>query len=146
MRIELTKEQYIKLIELVYAGQWLINAWRNANEVLEEYEEAEQHLYSFYKRFEAEDCIEYYEEEDRYYPTQEFEDKILDFADEYNDDNFWDKLAEYMAYKDIIKSKGTSNLENRLKYEEKYYKEFAENGIDRLYIDWQKDPNNKYKV
>lgn len=49
MKIELTKEQYRKLVELVYLGNWLVNAHREAGECLQEYEESEQHFLSFYK-------------------------------------------------------------------------------------------------
>ena len=50
MRIDLTKEQYDKLIELVYVGNLVINGNRLQDEQIKKYNEVEQHIYSFFKR------------------------------------------------------------------------------------------------
>lgn len=134
MKIELTKEQYRRFVELVCAGDWLINAWRN--ERVEEYDEAQDHLYSFYEEFEAGDLIEYDEKMDKYYPTIELEDQVCAYADEYDDDNFWEILIEQMAAKEATE-KGLG-FEETLDLEDKYRREFQENGIKRLSIDWSK--------
>ena len=77
MGISLTKEQYRTLIEMVYMGEWMINATRT--KTIKKYEEMEQHIASFAKTAGLEDLIEYDPESKEYFPTKAFEGSIDDF-------------------------------------------------------------------
>ncbi|MFU0800891.1 MAG: hypothetical protein ACFWUE_09610 [Xylanivirga thermophila] len=136
MKIELTKEQYKRLVELAFAGSWMINSWRVGDDQLLEYDEIVRHLYSFYKDFEADDLIQYDEKDDLYLPTTKLEDKIFGFVDDYDDYSFWEELLSRIAQRDAENNHETVTWDNKMQYEEKYQKEFETHGIERLYVDW----------
>jgi len=45
MELKLNKEQYEKLLELVYLGNWMVNAYRT-DDYLEEYSDVVSHIFS----------------------------------------------------------------------------------------------------
>ena len=59
MQIELTKEQYRKLVELIHLGDWLANSCRTGKQIIKEYKTIKQYIYSFAKDFGMEKWIEY---------------------------------------------------------------------------------------
>lgn len=69
MNIELSKEQYLNLLKLVYLGNRMINAIR-----LEKY-------------------VVFDKETKEFYPTHELEfgTDIENYRQEYNEDNFWER-------------------------------------------------------
>lgn len=89
MKLELTKEQYRTLLQLVYWGECVSNGYKsNLTEEELKVAEMEQLIYSFAKKFKAEDWIGYDEEQKIYFPTEamqedthqrleDFEQKIL---------------------------------------------------------------------
>lgn len=137
MRIDLSKEQYLKLVRLVLAGNWLVNSHRTGEEIIEEYEKIEQHILSFYRRYDAEDTITFDEEYSRYYPTKELEAEIMELSDDYDEKNFWDGLVSRMAKKEAMKKYSDPTVEQIWNLEDKYSDEFEENGLKRLKIDWK---------
>ena len=77
MKIELTKEQYENLLEVVYLGNWMINAIRSGNkgdERIEKYDDIEQYILSFAKDFRLANFVEYNEELKQFFHTREFEE------------------------------------------------------------------------
>ena len=145
MEIKFTKEQYENLVKLVYLGNWMINAIRCGSDIIEKFEDLEQYIFSFYKEFGLEGCIEYDEEDKRFYPTGKFEmeSEIEEYRQEYDNENFWDELISRLARRDFIRKYGEDAI-NKMTLEEimekesyfieKYEEEFEKYGIERLKI------------
>ena len=139
MRIELSKEQYHKLVRLVMAGNWLINAHRAGDQIIEEYEKIEQHIFSFYMRYDAENIINFDEEHSHFYPTKELEEEVMELSNDYDEKTFWDGLVSKMAEKEAIKKCSNPTIEQIWKLQDKYSDEFEANGLERLKIDWKEN-------
>lgn len=135
MKIELSKEQYLRLVELVYLGNWLMNAHRVADDHLEEYDESEQQFLSFCKKF-GDNDIQYDAKYKTYYISREQEDKLGEFIKDYDDATFWDELADRLGDRDTLASNREPTIEEVLANRNKYHEEIAKNGLRRVKVDW----------
>lgn len=145
MEIELTEEQYDTLLLMIESGNWVINATREDR--IDKFDELQSKLYSHAEDVDLEEFVHHNEERNRYHPTEELTQRIMDFVDEYEVDSFWDNLVSRLAERDMhekydqetLDDMGTrERIETVQKHEEKYWKEFEENGIERLVIDKSK--------
>ena len=147
MKLSLTKVEYRDLLDLIYIADWVLHAHRTQDEPRTvNYQKLEQKLLSFAEEAGFSHLIEYAPKFDRYFPTRMFEDvsQVHGFIDEYDNDSFWEELANRLAERDLIKQEGgLSNvlklsIEERLgkqfKLEERYATEFEENGLDNITI------------
>lgn len=141
VEIKLTDEQYKNLVQLVYLGEWVINSFRE--ERIKRYEDLEQQIYSFSKKAGLKKDIEFDEEDKLFYPTMEFEEKMQEYIDEYDDFFFWEQLVERLSARDFQKQYGEDNVrkmdidemvEKGYPFIEKYTDEFQKNGIENLEI------------
>lgn len=139
MEIKLTKKQYQTLAKTVILGNWLANASRT--EPLKEFDDIQDYILSYAVQFGFSDLIEEEKDTGAVHPTQEFEDSLSPFIDEYNQDNFWEELIYGLAYRDLRDELGDdefSNIErdkllDKLQpYMQKYAAEFEDNGIANL--------------
>ena len=143
MKIECTKEEFKTLMDLVYAGNLLINGPRSKEERVEAYAHMEQEIYKMAKSFGLEGLIEYSDEFNEYMPTHEYEeDEFNNYIDEYDTSVFWDELVMRLARRDALNYAGDvdQNItraalkEMQLGLEEKYEEEIEANGIMNLKI------------
>lgn len=143
MKIECTKEEFRTLLDLVYAGNILINSTRSQEERIEEYAQMEQKIFALAKSFGLEDLIEYDEEFGEYMPTHEFEEsEFNEYIDEYDTRVFWEELIMRLARRDALNYVGDVDpemtkaqlKEMQLGLEEKYEEEIEANGIANLKI------------
>ncbi len=138
MKIDFTKEQYGKLVQLLYAGNLLLNDTRNANEKIQEYDEICNYVYSKYKEFESEDIVTYNDEYNMLSLTQQTEKKVLELAQVYNEEIFWLELVERFTDREI-KEKGLNpSFEERNQIRNKYCDMFENNDFKKLRIDCEK--------
>ncbi len=141
MSLQLEPDEYRKLIELAYLGEWLINAHHDT-EVQEE--EASSVLQRLLAAAPKSDLVAQDPETGDYFMKdvwveQLYESYILD----YDDHVFWDELTERLAQRDLAKRRGVDmdaitrdeDLMDLIPLEEKYHRELESNGIDRLVID-----------
>jgi hypothetical protein len=141
MSLHLEPDEYRKLIELAYLGEWLINAHHDS-EVQEE--EASLVLQRLLAAAPASELIAQDPETGDYFMKdvwveQLYESYILD----YDDHVFWDELTERLAQRDLARRRGVDmdgisrdeDLMDLIPLEEKYHRELETNGIDRLAID-----------
>lgn len=140
MEIKLTKEQYEKLLELVYLGNWMINAYRT-DDYLEEYFEVVSHIFSQAAEAGIEGKVIKDETENKYLPSYDFEESLMDFISEYDSFCFWEELINRLAERDAVREFGSTPLdkidleeflEKKDKYLRKYEQEVEENGIRHL--------------
>ncbi|MDO7787017.1 hypothetical protein [Desulforamulus aquiferis] len=142
MKINFTKKQFRTLLDLVYAGNMVINSTKYDNES-EEHEELQSYIFSFCKDYGFEELVEFDRELDKYYETREYEESgILDFIDEYDDYIFWDQLVSNLARRDAnnevvaraAKPSAEVLFRRSLELEKKYSKEFEKNGLENVKV------------
>ena len=118
MQIELTNKQYRRLLDLVYIGNWVLNATRGDDRI-QEYDEVETLVFSHCIPQNMPKLVELYNGE--IIPSE--------------DDMFFEILAQEMALRDMpgqpVTEMDMAELENRM---EDYLSEFATNGTDNLSI------------
>jgi hypothetical protein len=146
MQIDLSKEDYRTLIEILDVANWVLFA-----NMLEEppgrekYREFAQKIYTHAEPFGCENLVGYDDLTDSYYSVREFDDSspVRPFIDEFEDDTFWSELADRLADRDMRQEYSEETLaamtpEQQFQaytdFEEQYQDEFEDHGIERLEI------------
>ena len=152
MKIECTKEEFKVLLDMVYAGNILMNSMRSQDKKIKEYVDMEQYFFAKAKEYDLENLVEYDEEYSEYIPTREYEDEEFNqYIDEYETRVFWEELVMRLARRDALNYAGDVDQditraalkEMQLKLEEKYDEEIEANGIMNLKIErWDKEDSN----
>ncbi|WP_054948812.1 hypothetical protein [Numidum massiliense] len=138
MKIKLSKAQYIKLIEVVYLGNWLANSSRGAHETIEVYEQNQQHIFSYAKQFDVGDDV-LQQHGTKYYASLEVEERLGTLVDEYESKAFWGNLASKLSFRDLFREIGplnrlTDETMQRELIDEEWYEETM-----ALFINWIAD-------
>ncbi|MGQ9801718.1 MAG: hypothetical protein ACUVRL_08660 [Candidatus Saccharicenans sp.] len=137
MELKLNKEQYEKLLELVYLGNWMVNAYRT-DDYLEEYSEVVSNIFSRAEEAGLEGKSVKDETEAKYLPSYDFEESMQDFISDYDGFCFWEELINRLAERDALKEFGSTPLDKidleeflnkKSAYLRKYEQEVEENGI-----------------
>lgn len=137
MELKLSKEQYEKLLELVYLGNWMVNAYRT-DDYLEEYSDVVSHIFSQAEAAGLEGKAVKDETEGKYLPSYDFEESMHDFIGDYDGFCFWEELINRLAERDALKEYGSTPLDKidleeylnkKSVYLRKYEREVEENGI-----------------
>lgn len=143
MKIECTKQEFKTLMDLVYAGNLLINGTKSKEERIKEYADMEQEIYKIAESHDLGAFVVYDEEFQEYMPTSAYEeDTFNEYIDEYDTHVFWDELVMRLARRDALNYAGDvdQNItkaalkEMQLAFEEKYEEEIEANGIMHLKI------------
>lgn len=145
MKIELSKEQYQSLLELIYLGNWIVNSIKvEVDPKTQKYDELESYLFFNAKEFGlAEWCDG--EEKSDCFPSAEFEEKssVFDYIDKYDDYTFWEEFSHRLARRDLIRKYGEEGFmkmafEERITKEDelicKYDKIFYEAGLNAVKV------------
>jgi hypothetical protein len=139
MNLNLTPDEYRKLIELVYLGEWMINSQHDPEF---EDEDSSRILKKLLTGYASED-VSQDEETGEHYMSSDWTDQLLDtYIADYDDHVFWDELTERLAARDLAQSRGVSlediNRDDDLlelrPLEETYRNELEDRGIERLNI------------
>ena len=130
MKIDITREEYRDLLDLLYMANWVLHAHKTEEDPrTRPYDKLMQKIYSSARA-----------------ATREFEDtsKAEEFIDEFVDDSFWDELVYRLSERDAAHRVGgyaqfrLLSPEDRTALEtparERYSEEFNNNGIDHLMI------------
>ncbi len=142
MNLELTREQYEKLLELVYLGNWMVNAYRT-DDYLEEYSELVSYIFSRAEEAGLQGKAVKDEMENKYLPSYEFEESLQDFISEYDGFCFWEELLNRLAERDALKEFGSTPLDKidleeflnkKSFYLRRYEQELEENGLQNFQI------------
>ena len=150
MKIDLTKEQYINLLEMNHIVDSVLGILGDImpektkyKRKSEEITELEDYFISYVKDFGCEDMTE--EFHGKTLLKDEIYEKLQEIMDEYDDYVFWNELEVRMGKRDFERTK-TEDEEKYMKEKdgwyleriheiyEKYRKEFEEHGVDRLEI------------
>ncbi len=139
MNLELTPDEFRKLIELAYLGEWMINAQHDPEFQDEAAEATVQKLLA--SRPHAD--ISRDEETGNYFMHSNWTDRLYDdHILDYDDHIFWDELAERLALRDLARERGVEadhldpdeDVRELKAREDRYHQEFEEHGLDRLDI------------
>lgn len=156
MNIDLTKNEYVALVEMLQLAGWVINAHAvEATEEMRPYRDLEQKIFSHAQHFGCEDLIEYDDATGRYYPTADLEEtgQAPRFIQDFEEDTFWSQLAKRLSERDLARELGKDRLgavdqadqwEQLEDHEARYWDEFEQHGIERLEIvelPWHELPN-----
>ncbi|OGQ48135.1 MAG: hypothetical protein A3I09_04505 [Deltaproteobacteria bacterium RIFCSPLOWO2_02_FULL_47_10] len=143
MQIELTKDEYRRLLIMASIGNIVINGYRT-DDIIEEFEKMMNHLCKYAKDFgETEFVDSKPDEKGIYWETIRLDDVGHEYLDEYDDEAFWEELADRLASREMEKQHGKGGLakmskEESLKkfweIEEMFNEEFYNNGIDNLQL------------
>lgn len=142
MQISLSKDQFEKLVHLVYLGNWLVNSYRGERR-LEEYDKLAETVLSLSPAAGFKDMVEFDEFEGRYYPSRKLDGEMGKYWEEYDEDVFWNMLVDGLAERDYAREHGGESLD-AVEWEDynkrlapflrKYEKEVDEHGLERLEI------------
>jgi len=139
MNIHVTKEQYETLLKLVQYGYWVASSDQETHEA-QEFGEMEQYILSLAKDF-GFDGVEWDEEYNLYDVTATCKNDIQQVIDQYEEMVFKDKLAYYLARRDLAREM-TEHVydeerafERIVELEEEYHLHLEKHGVDHLQID-----------
>lgn len=142
MKINLTKKEYVTLLEMIQVASWMINA-HDEGPPKQPYDALEEKILSHAKDFGCGELVQFDQNLGAHFTTRAFEERVMPFIDEYDDDTFWTELTERLMERDMVRDLGEERYqalsgEERLvkerPYENKYDQEFAEHGLERLEV------------
>ena len=136
MKLELTRKQYRRLLDMVYIGNWVLNSTRGDDRI-PDYDEVESLLFSKAKEEGMSVLAEVYNGE--VIPSRAFaEGGIHEAIMDYEDNVFFDILAEDLARRDMddvpIDDSNYEELASRI---DAYIAEFEEHGTDNITVDME---------
>jgi hypothetical protein len=147
MKIEITNEEYVDLLDLLHIANWvLVSHKTQVDPLVEKLEMIIQKFYALAREMGRGDLVEYDPGRGKYHPTKALEDtsRSLEFIDEFVDHSFWDELIVRFAERDAARQAGGYEKLDLLgheerhafvdPFEERYAEEFNERGIERLEI------------
>lgn len=143
MKINFTNKKYKTLCKLIFLGSHMVNGPRLIDERLKEFDDLEQHVYSFYKEYQLDNWIEKSTDDNQFFPTIEFEDEVVEYIDSYDNETFIDELIHNLARRDFIKHYGENKIlemdlkekiEKEQPFIDKYYDELEKNDLKNIGI------------
>ena len=134
MKLELSKKQFRRLLDLVYIGNWILNSTRG-QERFADYDEVESLVFARAAIEGMPGLAELYQGE--IVPSRAFvEGGIHEAIAEYENNVFFDILAEDLARRDMddvpIDECNYAELTSRI---DAYIAEFEEHGTDNVLVD-----------
>lgn len=136
MELHLNKTQLRRLVDMVYIGNWVLNALREEDRFAE-YDQVEQIIFEKARDEGMSELIE--TSGDRAYPSRAFVDGGIHQAiASYEDGMFYNILAEDLVQRDMNYQplNPVNYMEYAMKIKE-YLEEFEKNGTNNLTIEWE---------
>jgi hypothetical protein len=140
--IEFSQKEYEMLMHLVYLGNWMVNSHRN--DPIEDYESIQHKILQKADcELDKKDMVEYDETFEKMVASEEFEEQLTPYIDEYDHNTFWEELGYELAERDFYRKYNRQRISkmsprDRLMETEKiasqYFDEFQQNGIQNIVI------------
>src|SRR3989344_1827569 len=114
IHISFTRKQYWDLLRTVYLGQWMANAIHDRSKedpIDEDIDKIEHYIHSFAKDFGFEKFIEYDKERKEYFPTNELDELMQTYIDEYEEHFFWEEFFHRMSNRDFARAYSKKEIE-----------------------------------
>ncbi|MFO7942401.1 MAG: hypothetical protein R6U92_07165 [Bacillota bacterium] len=152
MKIDLSREEYVRLVEMLYLAKWMLDSYIGGGtpKELRPYADLEQKIMAQAKRFDVgEDMIEWVPKLDGYFHTRKFEveGEIFERIEAYDASTVWEELPYWLARRDLLERYGgdIDDLDEE-EVDTSYYNlvaryklEFLKNGIDNLRLCSEKE-------
>ena len=134
MQIELSKQEFRSLLDLVYIGNWVLNSTRGDNR-FQDYDHVESKLFGLCQEHSMPLLSEMWEGE--WIPSKAFaEGGIHEAIACYEDTVFYQILAEELSRRDMDYPEITEDNYNEIVGRmERYMEEFTASGVDHLVLD-----------
>lgn len=134
MTIDLTNGEFRSLLDLVYIGNWILNATRG-NDRIEEYDRVESKIFGLCSGTPLSALVEH--RLGVSFPSRAFQEGgIQDAIAYYEDGVFFDILAEELSKRDMgypeITGENYAELTERM---DKYLAEFNDNGVENVSVE-----------
>lgn len=141
--IEFTKDQFLALLKLAFMGEWVVNAHRLPSERIDKFEDLEYLLYSNARHFGLENLVIHDPKSGEFHSSRDldFDEEILRYIREYDNETFWTELCDRLAERDAIRVHGEEKLRtmdprDRFRIisdlEEEYQEKFSIEGLDNI--------------
>ncbi|MBN4058146.1 hypothetical protein JYT55_00160 [Mariprofundus ferrooxydans] len=146
MTLNFTKAELLQLLQLAYIGNWVKHSDEtldNPREDTEIDEKVLQKISAAIFKAKIMGLIEYDMKSKQYVETRQFEDEVMPLVEQFNEDSFWDKLADKLAKRDMFNKygeKGLAEMDNDTRFFElieisdKYDDIFTTDGIKNLHL------------
>ena len=147
MKILFTKSEYRTLFDMIYMADWMLTAYdTEADPAKAKYHHLAQKIYSHAKEMDCESLVEVSTAQNEYFPSRKYEEKsgVHEMIGDYDTDSFWDQLVDRLTERDV-ETRGGAEPDKPLSPDaysaladpiaDKYEREFAANGIERLKVD-----------
>ncbi|MBR6740313.1 MAG: hypothetical protein IKM04_04525 [Clostridia bacterium] len=131
--IELDRQSYRYLLDLVYVGNWILNSTRG-NDRIEEYDRVESLIYSLCEKFGLSELAE--DVAGEIVPSERYAmGGIHEAICDYEDSVFYDILAQELARRDLagLDVDGIDSAVLELKVAQ-YMEEFAGHGLENISV------------
>ncbi|KUO96447.1 hypothetical protein [Ferroacidibacillus organovorans] len=138
MKLELSEEQYKRMLSLVFLGEWVVNGASENSEMYKDLIETADALYAMASECGADDLVQYCDGCGGHHPTPLLEEALTPIIDAYDEETFWDVLSHHLAYRDTLVQSAsgeeiTKEQEMRLwRRKEQYEQEFQRHGLDHV--------------
>lgn len=134
MRLELTRKQFRRLLDMAYIGNWILNSTRG-DDRFADYDEVESLLFQRAKELGMDALTEYWR--GAAVPSQAFaEGGIHEAIMAYEDVTFFEILAEELALRDLDAERATEeNYDEVMDRMEQYMGEFEAHGTEHISVD-----------
>ncbi len=146
MKINFTKKEYQTLVEMLLLADWVITAHEEVEqEETRPYRELRKKVLAHHKEMGMAEAFKYSPEDDEYFETTAYEASAphMRFIEEYDEQVFWEELANRLAEQDFVaeemlRAEGSRSEEERterlLELTARYEEEFSENGLDNIQV------------
>jgi len=146
MKLDITKQEYVTLLEIFEIADWILHAHRTDLPAdRKKHRDLRKKILRMASDFGCERLVEHVGGREGYSPTKQFEETSpwMDFVREHLDDSFWEDAIDRLARRDLIREigedaylamDGFERLERIMRCEEKYAEEFEKHGVDRMDI------------
>lgn len=133
MKIELSKKEFRRLLDMVYIGNWILNSTRGSDRFAD-YDNLETKLFGLCRTTGMDTLVEKWEGID--VPSRAFADGgIHEAIMDYEDTVFFEILAEELARRDMdYQPVSRENYEELVSRMDDYIAEFEANGTDNLVL------------
>jgi hypothetical protein len=150
MKMDLTKDEYVLLLDLIYLGDWLMHS-NDAEHQENAYRSVRKKILSYHQAMDV-DQVKYDPAYDDYFETQEYEMRMQDdYIIPYDNEAFWEELVERLSARDVMNHMGFLEFETMSPIErleaieeatELYANEFQSHGLENLKISYRKEMIN----
>lgn len=138
MKLDMTKEEYRALLEMLYISDWVLNTFGSLEEENKRHKALQQKLLSLHKEIQAEDLLKEFE-------SDAFDEYMHEnHIGKYNQNMFWETLIDQLSYRDLAREIGIEafnqldpieRIERLEGFRESYAKEFEKHQLEYVRID-----------